>query len=467
MSFKKIICLVFALALMVSALSACGGNSEKPASSNPSSGSNSGQGTVSAFAPSVEEGSIYADPNWSPYASMKDSIKGSTVRYAHWSNFTEDETAPSLKLLEEKVGIKVEWFAAPQDGYVNHIMTKMSSGDYPDVFITNEDNGSFPVTLQIAAPINKVTSIDLNDPIWDQGYLKSATINGNIYYLNTVNNPNKSGDFVYYNKRLFAENGFKSPADYYAEGTWTWDNLLNCAKDIKSLGEDYQGASLELDKLAASIGASITKYDFDTHTFSSGLDNPDLLRAYQWYADARSQLLLSGTQRQFIDGKCGIYIRSAYLMGKNHRFSEMNPDDIGYVFMPSFDEGKKSNLPSIYSGMGICVNAPNADAAGYFIRFWQDPTNHNLNDAYLTVDFGNFYFDELTTIPSNERYYNFDDPLMFLIGEKNANDILYGKINKSSSAAMKTTLDSFANIVDEACNKANELINNKIVEDLD
>lgn len=87
-------------------------------------------------------------------------------------------------------------------------MTKIASGDIPDVFMTNEGDGAFPVTLQIAAPINKVSSVDLNDPRWDKTYLDGATIEGNTYFVQTIGSPVSNGNLVFFNKRLFRENGF-------------------------------------------------------------------------------------------------------------------------------------------------------------------------------------------------------------------------------------------------------------------
>ncbi len=464
MTFKKILCLVFALALMVSVMSACGGSESKKPVTNSANGS-SEDGTVSFLTPSVDPDSIYADPNWSPYTSMPASSKGATVRVAHWTDLTQSAFFNSpLKTIYNDIGINVEMYLVKNDGYVNEIMTKMAAGDIPDVFKTNEYNAAFPITLQIAAPINKVSSIDLNDPIWDQTMIKSSTIDGNTYYLTTVGYPGGNGNFVFFNKRLFEENSIKSPTDYYAEGTWSWDNFLKCAKEIKMLGSDYRGAYVNMEVLAGSVGTSITKYDFNTHQFTSGLDDSELLKAYQWFADARAQGVLDATLTHFISGKAGLYVYGPHGLQKDGKWKEMDPNDIGFTYLPSFEEGKTGIMSSVYGALGIIDGAPNADAAGYFIRYYMDPKNWNLNDAFITVEAGNFFY-EIAKTPVGDKYFNFDDALTFLMGLTDADVAFYNKLRKIPSEGMNTALQSLANIVDEACIKANDIINNKIVED--
>ena len=466
MTFKKIICLVFALALMVSVMSACGSDKNKNPSTSSTADGSSEEGTVSFLTPSVDPGSIYADPNWSPYTNMPASSKGATVRVAHWTDLTQSAFFSSpLKTIYNDIGINVEMYLVKNDGYVNEIMTKLAAGDIPDVFKTNEYNAAFPVTLQIAAPVNKVSSVDLNDPIWDQTMLKSATIDGNTYYLTTIGYPGTNGNVVFFNKRLFEENSIKSPTEYYAEGTWSWDNFLKCSKEIKMLGSNYHGAYVNMEVLAGSVGASITKYDFNTHQFTSGLDDPELLKAYQWFANSRAQGLLDANLLHFLDGKAGLYVYDGtHGLQKDGKWKNMDPNDIGFTYLPSFEEGKNGVFSSIYGALGIIDGAPNADAAGYFIRYYMDPKNWDLENAFITVESGNFFFEIIKT-PSSDKYFNFDDPLTFLIGQIDADKAFYDKLRNIPSEGMNTALQSLANVVDEACLKANDIINNKIVED--
>ncbi len=457
MTFKRILCLVFALCLMVSVMSACGGKKKGNTSSTPSTSSKSDE--IVAIDPDMT-----GWEDFDPYATIPESSKGVTVRYATWLNQWEDIGGYTLSNVKNDIGIDVELFMVPQDGYVNNILTKIASKDIPDVFISNEGEGAFPITLQIAAPVNKVSSVNLKDPRFDQIFLQDATIEGNTYYLNTVGTPVGNGNMVFYNKRLFEEQGFTTPEEHFNNGTWSWDTLLKCAKDIKALGDDYSGIHLELDILAGSVGTSITKYNFSTHTFSNNTQDPTLLKAYQWYADAKEQGYLDGNLGAFTSGKCAFYIRGPYGLQTKGYFMDMDFEDVGFVWLPSFNEGEKGLISSIYGAHGIVDGAPNADAAGYFIRYWLDYKNWDLENTFFSVAAGQFYY-KINEATPREKYFNFDWSTAVLGGQTNVNTAYYNAISQSSSAAMKTTLDSLSNIVDASVEKANELINDKIAAD--
>ncbi len=463
MDIKRILCLIFALCLMVSVLGACGGKDEKPADTTVSNDSGDSSDTVTAFDPDMTDVDDKYKNNWDPYASMPDECKGVTVRYAFWHNMMEDIGGVPMANSKNDIGIDVEMFMVEQGGYVSTLMTKIASGDIPDIFVSNEGDQAFPLTLQIAAPINKVTTMDLNDPKWDKTMLAAATIEGNVYLVNAVASPVASSNLVFYNKRLFEENGFKTPEEYYAEGTWSWDNMLKCAKDVKTLGSDYTGIYIEMDILAGTVGASVVKYDYKSHMFSNGTSDPNLLKAYQWYADAKEQGYLDGSLSSFTQGKSAIYVRGVYGLQAKGYFMNMDPDDIGFTYLPGFDQNK-GRISSIFGMHGIVDKAPNANAAGYFLRYYMDYENYDLDNVFLNVDAGNFYY-ELVNAGADAKYFNFDAPVATLIGQ-NANSAFYNEIKSVSSAGIRTALDSISNVVDEAVSEANALVNGKIEADL-
>ena len=231
-SIKRIVCVLFSLFVLVGAMSACGGkkDTESGSSSTSSKKDGSGQSTVSALTPSIDPNSKYV--NFDPYASIPDSIKGSTVRFATWIDHTQTEGAVPLANFEKDTGLKVELFTVAQSGYVSKLQSSIASGDVPDVFVSNEGDQNFPLTMQFAAPINKVSTVDLNEPIWDQSMLATATIDGNVYLVNTIGSPWSGSNLCYYNKSLFEENGFTTPAEYYEQGNWTWATMKKVMKDV-------------------------------------------------------------------------------------------------------------------------------------------------------------------------------------------------------------------------------------------
>ena len=457
---KRALCLIFAICIALFALTACGGGEDNTdVSSQAPTGTNSDESEVVATKPSGVAGTKWA--NFDPYATAA-GLKGTTVRFATWIDHTETEGAVPLANFEKDTGMKVSLYIVPKDGYVNTLMTKMASGDIPDVFVNNEGDVNFPMTIQIAAPINKVSTVDLNEPIWHKSMNESGTIDGNVYLVNTIGTPWSGSNMVFYNKVLFEENGFKTPSDYYEEGTWTWDNLLKCAKDIKALGPDYKGMMLEADILIDSLGTGFIKYDYKTAQFSSGVNDKELLAGLQWYVEAKEQNLLGGSFATFSANKCGLVIRGPYGLKNSGYFVDMKPEDVGFTFLPSMEEGGEFKISSIYRMYGIIDGAPNADAAGYFIRYWLDPENYDLGNTFLTNAAGNFYY-QLTNSEASDKYFNYEKACMALIGK--TNDDIYKPVRSASSAGVKTAIDSVSNVVDQAVAAANDIVQKKLSAD--
>ena len=365
-----------------------------------------------------------------------------------------------MENLFDDTGIRATLYLVPQYGYVNTLMTKMASGDIPDVYVTSEDNQSFPLSLQIGAPIDLVSTVDLNDPIWDQTMLETGKIGSHYYLLNTLNSPWSGSNLVYYNKSLFEENGFTTPSEYYEQGNWTWNTMKKVLKEIDALGDDYVGGYVDPDILGGSAGVSFIKYDYKTNVFSSMVNSRDLLSTYQFYAELRQEGLVTTTLQEsiakFTSGRLGLMMTGVYGLKATGHFVGMDFKNIGYTYLPALEDGTKGLTSSIHRMYGICANAPNADAAGYFIRYWLDYKNYDLESTFISIEAGNFYY-ELINQPASNKYFNFDYPCANLIGYADAYVFTKGA-RTSSPLGTKTAIDSVSNLVDDAVKKANALV---------
>ena len=445
---------------MVLTLIACGSGNDTASQTSSQSIFN----TSSKHTPTFSEiAKGYPQPSPYPYEAIPENIKGSTVRFATWEDETAINSVVPLDRFHADTGLKVELYHVPKSGYLNTLISKIASGNSPDVFVSDTGTNSFPLSLQIAAPINKVSSVDLNDPRWDKTLLDTATIDGNVYLVNALGSPWTGSNLLYFNKSVFEENGFKTPADYYEEGNWTWDTLLKCAKDIKSLGSDYTGVSLPEKIFTDSLGTSFVKYDYATDVFSNNTSDPKLLQGYQWYADAREQGLLDGSTADFVKNKCGLVVIGVYGLKSTGYFMDMDPQNVGFTYLPSMEAGKSGRVSSIYRMYGIIDGAPNADAAGYFLRYWLDYNNYDLGNAFLSTEAGDFYYQIINTT-ANEKYFQFDDPLSTLLGNNDAWP-WRNSVASKSSAGVKSAIDSLSNRIDTAVDLANTIVQDKIVAD--
>ncbi|UUZ83872.1 extracellular solute-binding protein [Paenibacillus sp. P26] len=160
---------VFTVCLIgVAAVSGCSGdNSAKQPAGGSSTESSSGPVTVTIFAPQ--------DPN------------------------TDYKTNKFTKLVEDKLGIRIEWTVTPYDAAKEKRRLSLSSGDYPDAFMTQTWVDEFtPSDLMkygqqgVLVPLNKL--IDQYAPTLKKNletipYEKAALTSpdGNIYGLSAIN----------------------------------------------------------------------------------------------------------------------------------------------------------------------------------------------------------------------------------------------------------------------------------------
>lgn len=468
MYVKRILCAIFAFCLLVCAFSACG-KKDKGGDVSQSSGLQgmvSGSINVNEYN-NEEVDEKYLDPDYNPYENIPASSLGKTVRFATWIDHTTTEGAVPLKNFERDTGLKIELFTVPQGTYSSVLQSKIAAGDIPDVFVTNDDVSGFPLMLEFAAPVNKVSSVDLNDPIWDKSMLELGTIGGNIYFLNTLNSPWSGSNLTYYNKSLFEENGFKTPAEYYEDGDWTWDTAFKVMKEVVSLGEGYEGAYIEDSILSGSAGTSFTKYDRKTNTFSSGVNDPNLTSAYQWYIECKNAGLMGATwsnfRQLFKEGKVGLVFQGVYGLKTTGHWKDMDFKDVGYTVLPAIDKDTPARTSSIWRTYGIVDGAPNADAAGYFIRYWLDYKSYDLNMAFISTEAGNFYY-ELINKTVDQKYFNYDATTCRYVGT--GTWVFVNPVKASpSEAQVGTKIQSVANVVNQAVDAANKVIQDKIAKE--
>lgn len=451
LGLKRILCAMFALCLVVSMLAACGGSSNGDSST---ASKNKDNDTDEAISFTTASG---YDENKDYYETMPESIKGQTVRFATWIDHTQTEGAKPLNNIFNDIGIHAELFTVPEIGYIDAIVTKIAANDVPDVLKTNGGATNPPLTLQITQPVNRCSSVPMDDPLWDQSMLKTATIDGNIYYLNAIGSPWSGSNLCFYNKALFKENGFKTPSEYYEEGNWTWATFEKVMKDVKALGDDYHGAYFMSWDLVDTAGTGFIKYDYETATYSNNVTDPKLTAAFEtWSRWNEAGLLGCKLPTWFKEGKTGMCVTGVYGLKTTGHFVGMDFDDIGFTYLPALSDSIPAKTGSIYRMYGVVAGAPHADAAGWFIRYWLDPRNYDMSSTFISAEAGNFYY-ELTNADASNKHFNIDEACGGMIGATNAR-IFSQTVENSSPAQVPTAIAAQSNKVQQAVDASNSFM---------
>lgn len=380
-----------------------------------------------------------------------EEYRGTTVVYATWKDPYKNEDGKVIDKFQKKYGITVKIDMIPQDTYVQEVAAKIVAGNSPDVFF---DNCFFPSSLAVLQPL-EAAKIDTTDPIWDQGMFEMSTFGGKPFLANTVGNIWAEVDCLFYNKKIFADNNITTPEEYYEAGKWNFATLTKAMTDVKNAG--YIGGYIDVQSLLASTGAGF--YNFKDGKFSNGVNKMTtdvITQISQWVSDGlikdpREFNLLNN----FIKGNCGIAITNAFGMKATGYFADMNPNDIGFTYIPKFNDSTDAYTTGLFRGWGIVKGAKNPVAAGIFLREYLDVSNYDLDSAFINKDAQNFFFKLTSGVDTAQK-----NPYMLLgitqLCSETVSD--YTGIAGMAPGQVSTQISSLNNKINSNANLVNEEI---------
>ena len=403
--FLKTMCLMLAL-FMVTSVAGCGKTDDSSDveyiyeyyDEETGSGSGNNGGTTSGGKkPSLKAESVIND------GVDPSKYKGTTVVYATWRNPALYEDGSVVKNFEKKYGITVKIDLMTETDYTNTVLGRIASGKAPDVYFSTY---TFPYCIDALQPID-AAKLNLNEAIWDDALIDLATVKGKTYLVDTVGNIWKEEDMVFFNKKIFRENGWTTPEEYYKAGKWNFDTMKDCMKKVASLGPEYTGGVVHLEGLIHSAGASVI--GFKNGKFVNGTTNTVTQDIMRWASNGIKEGWLGTTSiytslNEFPSGKVGIAILHSFGLKKTGYLRNMKASDIGFTYLPSY-KGKAYTPTGIVRGWGICRGAKNPVAAGIFLRNYLDVNNYDTPSAFISKEAENFFFKLTSTNSKDKNFY--------------------------------------------------------------
>ncbi len=384
--------------------------------------------------------------------------EGTTIKFATWIDHKESEGAAPMASFAEKYNINIELVSVPQSDYITKVSGLIASGQSPDLIV---DNLRYPLVFQLCEPLDNVKSIDLTDEFWDPQVTEQGSINGVHYLLNSKNSPWSYRYMVYYNKKLFENNGFKTPSEYVEENNWTVDTFKKCAKQIANLGSDMIGASVRLQCAGAIWGKQIINRD--KNAFINNSTDVDLINAYKWAMDGKDEGIFVTDQKseKFAKNQLGMEILGDFGSRANGSYSTADPDSMGFAPMPKV-KASDANYPQAQSwrAYGICKGSKNAEATGYFMRWFLDFANYETDDMFKSKEAENYYH-EIRKMDGDVMNI-VAQGIMDLSGGEGSFQTMFKTITDSTGAQVAVNMKTLSNKVDDCVNKANKLMQDVI-----
>jgi len=372
-SKRSILALALMLTMMLTLAAGCAsGNDAANAPADKPAAENAPADSAATEAPPAEE---------APKVDGNITILYHTSREQYEENKAANPDAydavfETIPQFEEATGGKVTVIAVPWGDQKPTLISMVNAGDQVDVAQANDQN--FPVypLKNIVQPIDQY--IDLKDPLWNSAVTNTFTFGGKPYAVGTSAAP----IVIYYNKTLFANNGVKTPSEYYAEGNWTWDTFREVAMELTA-DTDGDGKNDQFGfgwwdngypLFVGSNGKTVLSYNEDG-SISTNYDSENVKEAMQFAQDA----LLKD---KYIDSeKEGDYFFAEFKNGKLAMtaeyglagFNAFKSDyEIDFVPVPTGPKGTPDAGPGGLSGWAIPAASKNPEGAAAFIKMMSE-----------------------------------------------------------------------------------------------
>ena len=440
MKFRKLLSLLMVVAMVLSVLAMAGCGDKKT----------TGNGGSTDGAQSEED--FFAD--------MPNELRGTKVQFATWIDHNATDTANTLRGFEKETGMKSEIVAVPQGSYIPKLNSLIAADEAPDVLV---DNGEFPNTLRLLQPLSwEANCIDPKDPFWDQDITDLFTLGKESYLVIGANSTfNMAGYVTLYNKTIMEENGIKTPKQLIEEDNWNLDSLTDLLRQLKSRAyRDSVAGSINVHAVMDMMGTAEISMNRETDTLENGLKTNESLAALQWCLKQKDE----GLAALFIEGGSwsgAITLVGAYcLRNKPGWYYDLNWDDFEVVQLPKVNKDDAA-YPKTGStrAYGICKGSKNPKGAGYFLRYFLNGDNYDLNEVYknqMCVDMWKWLCENEDRTDADFQYgcRKIVDPEAGSV----ISGMMYELAFKTTYAQLGTELSRTQNEVEAAVAKGNEII---------
>ena len=322
-----------------------------------------------------------------PYSDIPADVKKKTVKVLLWQAPSKQEKE-RIADFTKKTGIKVDVKHVSQNLYNDTLISRISSGDSPDVAYLNET--SFPSnTIKLFSALDP-TIYKLEDSIWDKALMNQFKVGGNYYGVNIKGNfAEDTAMVLFYNKTLLDNNNIEDPYKSWKKGNWNWSTFETILAKVKACASLSKYRPLYFYQPSALIGsAGVNFISYNGKKFSDNINNTTLVDAYQKLATWREKGYVSAAGFAGTDAAAGnfvFYSCIAYHLKAQDTFfgstGKTSNGEIRAVPFPS-PKGSKVYVAENIKMFGTAKGAKNKEGAAYFLRYYLDPANQDMKNAF-------------------------------------------------------------------------------------
>jgi len=310
------------------------------------------------------------------------------LSFAFWGNDTHKAMYESMiaDFKTAYANVDVEIMTIPAADYQQKLSVMMATKTAPDVFWLMER--AIPQFMNADQLADLSALRDDPEYRFDDFYPSTLTLfqkEGKQHGIPFSTPPN----MIYYNKTLFKEKGLKTPSELYAEGKWTYDEMIKAAQALSDPANGVYGINFirpngwgtawieSMITVLRAQGADYFADDMKRFT----LNTPEGEQALQLFSDLMFKLNVHpkpGDQTTFETGKIAMQQELFSYMGKAKAVTDFEWD---IAPMPEGKAGRGTILG--YAGYAMSNFTEHPEEALAFIRFVSNPENMQVSSQYF------------------------------------------------------------------------------------
>ncbi len=421
----------------------------------------SGNKTPSKNNTTTNTTTVTGSTKWSKdyLSGMTDSMKKKGLTILMWREMHPTEQ----KMVDDftkKTGCKVKQVFTTEAEYATKLVALITGKQAPDVCLLQDQN--FPgVVTKSMIPLDAKT-FRLDDPCWNKEYMDAYRVNDTYFGVSMAGSWSCEDCLyvTYYLPSVLRTCGVsKTPYQLYKEGKWNWDTQYEIASKVAGAGKGYMGISLQTyDLMMLSAGQDFVTYNGKkfTNNISKVSDSSLLTKSWQALAKLNQNKLSAGWELSKVQqGKVGLFTAIAYgIYNEGDWYFKDLPGGANSVEAVPLagPKGGTAYTPFRPKAWGVAKGAKNPEGAAYFLRYWLDSKNCDMDATFLNKQTKEVY--NIITKKSTKKIARAGSGVLDYV-DVGSYFALCNTLYHTTSANISTVLNSQSGVVDTVVTKVN------------
>ncbi len=389
-------------------------------------------------------------------AQMPANLNGSTLVFFNWNELNSiTDAQKAVNAFTKETGITIDYQVGNYESYATEIAAMQAAKKAPDIIRMKDLN---PALMAMLQPLSN-TGYNFNDKAWDQDVMDRYSYKGVAYATNMVNTVMQQPDVFLYNKKLLSKFGMNDldPYALWKKGQWNYDKFVEVCETFKEeAGDSYIAFSPFKWQAFAQLQGS----DFVLYTengFKNNVTDTKLSDGLRKIIEMKENGLVadSAYQRQAFEAGNVLFFHDAIIGARKTHFyfTGMKGDgSLGIVPLPQIGN-TYTQLFAELEAYAVPIGAKNTTAVPYFLRYWLDAENYNVNQFFADKTVLEVY-NHCMKQKSRIMTYNYQ----YVLTEANGFNDFIGSIIRSTAGGVTTYLNSRKNEIEAAVRQTNGIL---------